>query len=1073
MEAIERTSSYDFFRKASSFAVKYQLITVIRLLVAISLWIIPYHYYSDWVSNTVWFSLIIAFGIYSLLLLLLSSPAFTRSNKSLFIYFQIGIDILFITFFCIISKNPNSNFFLLYLLPLMLASKVFRFEATLRIFILILILYTSVTLTTSYTNEYGVLNSMLNIILKIFFATLLLLYLAHYRYRYTDNVVASKNVTHIISNIQNEDNLKTLLNNVSKQAAILLGGDSAGVLLVEHKQLTPKSKRDKAPKKLRFHGAYELSDYTINHTCDIEGQSVAGRVLLDRKLRIEHNIPESKIFYNPAAKKESFKSIISTPLIVSGEVIGTLDVHSKSNLFAFSEEKEGILLKLVAEPTAIAIAKLRKQEFINSLLENAFSAIIAVDQEGHIIEFNRYAEETTGYKKEEVLNKDVDEIYYTLNHAKTVMKLLREKSTLNQLGILMDHKTFLKSSDGTKIPIRLSASMIENGSVGFFRNAFTDYYTKKMRDAALSILQNLHDYQDTLNAITRIGIEFMEDETEISQKSLVSPKQGATNESERERTYFCGLLLEKKNRLHCVSTQPPNRLQEFRRNFHPIDLSTSSPNKLGLAGIAFNENRVINEKNTRKSKYYIPSNPSTRSQLSVPIRINKKPVGILILESSEPDAFSAHDENLLKFLAGFAGVAIQNGKRIDQLKNVRAAVRKITSFTISNPGDTNTLNEIASEVKNALESDLVTIHILENENSEYKYQFGSCGLRNPNYLPDKKVVFWTNDLYSELDKNNIYCYQHGQSDAILNHSFTKEERLRTCVAVPLRIFDRGIGVMVVGYRQFTELNNTEDFLLFADQTAISIETKNLFTNLQSAENLATFGLLYGEDLHLSANKLGAASQFAKSIIDHAQTLKEAQNDAILIYNNIQNFLDLIRANLANVRPPEARTFDLVKCIKDVIESSPTGSDINTKYSLEQEKYLIMGLKRQVSQIFRVIVHNAVAAMEGKGVLSIEIRNILNQKNFVKIRIADTGPGVPKSKLPNLFKLKHPHLKKKGFGIGLAWANYFLTYYGGSIKLASNSSEGAIFEVIIPKHHVSNFNKSLFKTGLSNSDILQK
>jgi PAS domain-containing protein len=51
------------------------------------------------------------------------------------------------------------------------------------------------------------------------------------------------------------------------------------------------------------------------------------------------------------------------------------------------------------------------QDYAQSIIESSMDMVIAVDLERHIVEFNKAAERTFGYKKEEVIGKHIDILY--------------------------------------------------------------------------------------------------------------------------------------------------------------------------------------------------------------------------------------------------------------------------------------------------------------------------------------------------------------------------------------------------------------------------------------------------------------------------------------------------------------------------------------------------------------------------------------------------------------------------------------------------------------------------------------
>lgn len=77
---------------------------------------------------------------------------------------------------------------------------------------------------------------------------------------------------------------------------------------------------------------------------------------------------------------------------------------------------------------------------------------------------------------------------------------------------------------------------------------------------------------------------------------------------------------------------------------------------------------------------------------------------------------------------------------------------------------------------------------------------------------------------------------------------------------------------------------------------------------------------------------------------------------------------------------------------------------------------------------------------------------MDKKNAVKISIIDSGPGIPKEELENIFTLFYQAKigrQKKGAGIGLALTKDIVNLHHGKIKVKSTTKEGTVFTVTLP------------------------
>lgn len=105
-----------------------------------------------------------------------------------------------------------------------------------------------------------------------------------------------------------------------------------------------------------------------------------------------------------------------------------------------------------------------------------------------------------------------------------------------------------------------------------------------------------------------------------------------------------------------------------------------------------------------------------------------------------------------------------------------------------------------------------------------------------------------------------------------------------------------------------------------------------------------------------------------------------------------------------------------------------------------------------------ICKNAVDAMEGRGSITLHLRRVRTRRNWyrrgapprqVAVDITDTGKGIPKNKLDNVFMPGYT-TKKRGWGLGLALAKRIIeNYHEGKLFVKwSEMGRGTTFRVVL-------------------------
>lgn len=145
--------------------------------------------------------------------------------------------------------------------------------------------------------------------------------------------------------------LDIVLDTIAHSTAKLLKSDTSAILLL-----------DEATQTLSIKGSYGLSEKVVKGTRDQLGESIAGRVVQSGQSIVANDLPNDARFVNPSANAEGLLACASVPLVAANRIIGTLDVHSKSERYAFYETDIN-LLHMLASQAAISIqnAQLYKQ----------------------------------------------------------------------------------------------------------------------------------------------------------------------------------------------------------------------------------------------------------------------------------------------------------------------------------------------------------------------------------------------------------------------------------------------------------------------------------------------------------------------------------------------------------------------------------------------------------------------------------------------------------------------------------------------------------------------------------------
>ena len=162
---------------------------------------------------------------------------------------------------------------------------------------------------------------------------------------------------------------------------------------------------------------------------------------------------------------------------------------------------------------------------------------------------------------------------------------------------------------------------------------------------------------------------------------------------------------------------------------------------------------------------------------------------------------------------------------------------------------------------------------------------------------------------------------------------------------------------------------------------------------------------------------------------------------------VKGLLDLNRPGKEKKQPINVNSVieDTVLLLRSHLKKNRVKSNL----SLSSKVPVITASPQQLGQVFLNLINNSVEAMAGiSNGREIIIKSNLSGKNIV-IKVADTGPGIPKRAMKNIFDPFYTRRKKMGIGIGLSICHGIMEDHNGSIAVKNSPDGGAVFTITLP------------------------
>jgi two-component system sensor histidine kinase HydH len=236
-------------------------------------------------------------------------------------------------------------------------------------------------------------------------------------------------------------------------------------------------------------------------------------------------------------------------------------------------------------------------------------------------------------------------------------------------------------------------------------------------------------------------------------------------------------------------------------------------------------------------------------------------------------------------------------------------------------------------------------------------------------------------------------------------------------------------------------------LLFKDLT----EIQSLKKNLARSQRLASVGRLAAGVAHEIRNPLSSIKGFATYFKERYEKQPEDKQTAEIMIQEVDRLNRVVSQLLEFAIPVSVNgnPIDMKKLINDslkLIEQQVQEKNIQVTINQIHELGEIFLDSDKINQILLNLYLNALDAMEKGGSLVIAFGKD-PWKRGIEISVTDTGTGIDKKDLPNIFD---PYFTKKpdGTGIGLAIVHNIVEAHNGEIKIESQVGKGTTFTVFL-------------------------
>lgn len=572
--------------------------------------------------------------------------------------------------------------------------------------------------------------------------------------------------------------------------------------------------------------------------------------------------------------------------------------------------------------------------------------------------------------------------------------------------------------------------------------------------------------EEHLEAIYQLGrnLTLLHDENTIVQRAL----ETAAQVIDFAYANF-GLVDESTNEL----------IQRYYRSdadLVPVNRRISLDAKDGVAIAVARTGTALNIPDISKDARYVGYNDVKhvlRSELCVPMKLGERVIGVLNVESTELNCFTAADQQLLQALANQTAVALENARLYSQTQRNARELATLNSATHALASDLDlnmVLKQTMVEIMALLEAEDASVLLVDHEANDL--YFAAVATEDAfeklfgKHMPiESGIAGWAVRNRQSVLVDNAQVDTRFYSNIDVVSGFTTQSLL----AVPLIARDQIIGVLEV-INKLDGVFDAHDLELLealASSAAVAIDHASLYQQLVNqiqmlretqaqlihSEKMAALGRLVASISHEINNPLQSI-QGCLTLADE-ELESDMRPDKLVRYLNVaEDEIERIAAIVRRVRDfyrpsshEQTRT-DVHQTLESVLELSGKQlqhSEVTVVRQWAPDVPEITANADHLKQVFLNLVLNAIDAMPGGGTLTI---STALAGGAVNIDFADTGVGMSEETLARLFE---PFFTTKahGSGLGLSISYGIIEAHHGQISARSAVGKGTTFTISLP------------------------
>lgn len=689
----------------------------------------------------------------------------------------------------------------------------------------------------------------------------------------------------------------------------------------------------------------------------------------------------------------------------------------------------------------------RKAEELFRILAQSSPTGIVLIQKGRFIFVNSHFEQDTGFDSTEVMGMDA----LSLVHPEDIKMVGGRFEEIFETGSPdpVECRVLDKAGNTKWILMNVSPVTYEGSAAGLGtyvditeRKNAVDELTASLleKEQLLEQIQSLYHQEqrraDQFRVISEVG-QHITSILEIDEllEQVVSALQEAFD------YYHVGIGLVENGAVD-YSVVSGSLWETSGENFEPLKLEVG---KEGIAGWVAETGEFAIVPDVSLDSRYVPlPQVNTRSELTVPIRIKDRVIGILDVQSDQIDHFDKSDLVVLQSLALQIGIAIDNA-RFFQLERRRGDQMRAISEVAIQASSLMSVDELLPHVVTLLRDTFgyynVNIGLNDNESQSIEYMAGAGGFQTSPPI-GMKFKFDGPGIGARVAGTGKAIVCNDVSEQPLYYALNGLPYTRSELAVPIAVGDSILGVLDIQSERVDAFDDAEvsTAQVLANQLAVAIENARLFEDSQDMAVLGERNRMAREIhdtlaqgftgivLQLEAGEEVLGKEKTGELQDHLSRAKELAREC----------LQEARRSVWNLLPHELEERPLEAAIEDEVTEFASVGREHAEFSLRGTPGELPSNVQ--ATLLRVCQESLTNVRKHAHASSVKVRLSYEQPNEVMLEVEDDGKGFEPDERASDFA--------QG-GFGLTGMDQRARLLRGKLEVLSEKDSGTTIRVTLP------------------------